>query len=150
MSQNHRPTGTRSFVIIWVGQLVSTLGSGLSRALLQRKIDLDAQGRVFSVGGIIAMTFEAVSYPIAGTLADTVAEPLMAEGGALAGIFGPIIGTGPGRGMGLIILLMGVGIVLCAAAAYLYPHLRLVEDELPDAIVDEDEPVSDIPQAMDL
>ena len=41
-----------------------------------------------------------------------------------------------GRGIGLMQLLGGALLLLVTAAAYLYPRMRLVEDELPDAIPD--------------
>jgi len=38
-----------------------------------------------------------LAYLLAGPLADRVAEPLMAEGGALAGTVGRVLGVGSGR-----------------------------------------------------
>ena len=52
----------------------------------------------------------------------------------LAGSVGQIIGYGPGRGIGLIFIIMGILTILAQAGGYLYPHLRQVETELPDAI----------------
>ncbi len=43
---------------------------------------------------------------------------------------------GPGRGIGALFLLMGVVKILVALGGYLYPRVRLVEDELPDMIPD--------------
>jgi hypothetical protein len=62
-----------------------------------------------------------------------VFEPLMAANGLLAGSLGRIIGTGAGRGIGLLIICMGLSVVLAAVAGYLNPHLRKVEEALPNA-----------------
>jgi MFS transporter, DHA3 family, macrolide efflux protein len=70
-------------------------------------------------------------------LADYVFEPLMAPDGLLAGSVGQLIGVGPGRGIGLMFIVMGTLTMIVTVVAYLYPRLRLVEDELPDAIPDE-------------
>ena len=62
-------------------------------------------------------------------------KPLLAAGGPLAGSVGQIVGTGPGRGIGLLFLLMGITKMAVTVAGYAQPRIRLVEDELPDAIV---------------
>jgi hypothetical protein len=55
----------------------------------------------------------------------------------LVGGIGHIIGVGPGRGIGLLFIAMGILKVVASLGGYLYPRIRLVEDELPDAIADE-------------
>jgi hypothetical protein len=89
---------------------------------------------VFGAVGALALLFEALAYLAAGLLADRIFNPLMIEGGALAGVLGPIIGAGPGRGIGLLNIAMGVLVVVMAVASYLQPRIRLIEDELPDAV----------------
>ncbi len=59
---------------------------------------------------------------------------LLAVGGPLAGSLGRIIGVGPGRGTGLLFIVLGVLSALASGAAYLYPRVRHVEEELPDAV----------------
>jgi hypothetical protein len=61
----------------------------------------------------------------------------MIPDGPLAGSVGQLIGVGPGRGIGLIFMVMGTLTMIVTVVAYLYPRLRLVEDELPDAISDD-------------
>jgi hypothetical protein len=41
---------------------------------------------------------------------------------------------GPGRGIGLLFVCMGLLLTLAAAIGCLFPRLRKVEDELPDAV----------------
>ena len=65
---------------------------------------------------------------------DAPGEPLMADGGLLAGSLGQVIGVGPGRGMGLMFVVMGSLAVMTALSAFAYPRIRNVEVELPDAV----------------
>jgi hypothetical protein len=74
-----------------------------------------------------------VAYLLVGPLVDKLFEPALAEGGALAGSVGRIIGVGPGRGIAFLFICLGAVVVIVAAAGGLYPRLRNVEEELPDA-----------------
>jgi MFS family permease len=109
---------------------------GSSQAIWQSKVALDVQGRVFAVRRMIAWSSAPLAYLVAGPLADRVFEPLLATHGALAATVGQLIGVGRGRGIGLLYLVVGSCIVLAVSAAYLYPRLRHVEDELSDVIGD--------------
>lgn len=130
-----------AFVFLCMTQI-----SGACMTLIwQTKVAPDVQGRVFALSGMIIGIAQPLSFLIAGALADRVFEPLMAEGGALAGSVGQIIGVGPGRGIGLMFIIMGFLHLLVTIAGYLYPRLRLVEDEVPNAIgptTPEEQPVS--------
>ena len=108
--------------------------NGCSQAIWQSKTAPDVQGRVFAVRRMIAWSSLPLAYVAAGPLADRLFEPLMAEGGALADSIGRIIGVGKGRGIGLLYIILGILTLLATAAALLYPRLRRVEAELPDAI----------------
>ena len=59
----------------------------------------------------------------------------MAAGGVLNSQLSPLLGSGVGRGIGLMFILMGVVKIGIAVFGYLNPRVRLVEDELPDAVV---------------
>ena len=109
---------------------------GSSQAIWQSKVALDVQGRVFAVRRMIAWASMPLAYLVAGPLADHVFEPLLAVNGPLAGSVGRLIGVGRGRGIGLLYIVLGVFVLLAAAVAWLYPRLRLIEDELPDVIAD--------------
>jgi len=108
--------------------------NGSSQAILQSKVAPDVQGRVFSVRRMIAMSMTPLAYIVAGPLADNIFRPLLVEGGALADSVGQLIGVGPGRGTGFMFIVIGALSILVAAAGYLSPHVRNVEDELPDAM----------------
>ena len=114
--------------------------NGSSQAIWQSKVDPDVQGRVFAVRRMIAWSMTPLAYIVAGPLADQVFKPLLVEGGALAESIGQLIGVGPGRGTGLMFIVVGALSILVAAVGYLNPHVRNVEDELPDVVVpDEDQ-----------
>jgi MFS family permease len=108
--------------------------SGSSQAIWQSKVAPDVQGRVFSVRRMIASSMIPLAYIVAGPMADRVFRPLLLEGGALANSVGQLIGVGPGRGTGFMFIVVGAVSILVAGAGYLNPHVRNVEDELPDAI----------------
>jgi hypothetical protein len=86
---------------------------------------------------MIALFIMPLAYLIAGPLADRLFEPWLSSNGALAGSVGSIIGFGPGRGIGFLFIIVSIAALLNTLVAYLYPHLRHLEDELPDAVADE-------------
>jgi len=108
--------------------------NGSSQAIWQSKVAPDVQGRVFAVRLMLAQISAPLSYLIAGPLCDKVFEPLMAVGGPLQGSIGRLIGAGPGRGIALLLIIMGLLTLVAPIFGFLYPRLRLVEDELPDMI----------------
>ncbi|HSF81855.1 MAG TPA: MFS transporter [Anaerolineales bacterium] len=110
--------------------------NGSSQAIWQSKVAADVQGRVFAVRRMIAWSMIPLAYILAGPLADRVFEPLLLADGPLASSLGVLMGVGPGRGTGLLIVIMGLLSALVAIGGYLNPRVRLVEDELPDAIPD--------------
>jgi MFS family permease len=131
-----------SLILIGVSGFIAFFGlpliNGSSQAIWQRKVAPDVQGRVFSIRRMIAMSAQPISFLIAGPLADRVFEPMLAADGRLADSVGRIIGVGPGRGMALIFIITGIFGVIAVGVGYLYPRLRLVELELPDAMSEEE------------
>lgn len=105
-----------------------------SQAIWQSKVEPDIQGRVFSVRRMIAWSTGPLAMALAAPLAERVFKPLMAEGGALAPVLGPVIGVGPARGIGLMIILVGLSSVVITLVAAAVPRLRRVELEIPDAL----------------
>ncbi len=105
-----------------------------NQAIWQSKVAPDVQGRVFAIRQAFILITPLLAYLVTGPLADRVFEPLLRVGGPLAGSVGEIIGVGPGRGAGLLFISAGLFLVLASVIGYLYPHLRRVEDELPDAM----------------
>jgi MFS transporter, DHA3 family, macrolide efflux protein len=112
------------------------IANGASQALWQSKTAPDIQGRVFAARQMIARFTQPVSIIIAGPLVDQVFQPLMNEGGPLAGNIGQLIGVGPGRGTGLFFIILGAFMILVTLISYMYPPLQNVEDDLPDYVTD--------------
>ncbi|MBO3459538.1 hypothetical protein G7B40_033420 [Aetokthonos hydrillicola Thurmond2011] len=94
----------------------------------------DLQGRVFAVRSMIGSMFRLLAYLVSGPLVEKIFEPLMISDLPIAVSIGKIIGTGSHAGMSLIFIVVGCCTMLTTIAAYQYPPLRLVEDELPDVI----------------
>jgi MFS transporter, DHA3 family, macrolide efflux protein len=65
-----------------------------------------------------------------------VCEPLLRQDGPLAPTVGRVIGVGPGRGIGFLFIIMGFLTLLITIAGYLYPRLRMLEDEVADTIAE--------------
>jgi len=105
-----------------------TIINGTNRSILQLEVEPDLQGRVFGTYNMAGGAVLALSYLLAGPLADRYFEPLLRVDGPLANSVGSVIGTGPGRGMALLVMVIGLVMLLTAAAAYLQPSLR----DLPD------------------
>jgi MFS transporter, DHA3 family, macrolide efflux protein len=107
--------------------------SSSNQVIWQQKVAPDVQGRVFAIRRTITLATPLLTYLTAGPLSDHVFEPMLAVNGSLAGSIGQIIGVGPGRGIGLLFVAMGLLLVFFTAVGWLSPHLRRVEEELPDA-----------------
>lgn len=111
-----------------------TLLNSSIRAIVQAKVPVNMQGRVFSLIFTMARTGVPLAYLAAGPLADRVFEPAMRAGGAWANSWvGELLGTGPGRGIGLMFVIGGIGVLAITSLMYSYPRMRNVEKELPDA-----------------
>jgi MFS transporter, DHA3 family, macrolide efflux protein len=111
------------------------VGSGLSQALFQSKVEPGVQGRVFAIRGMISRSMMPLAFLLAGPLSDRVFEPLMMAGGALADSqVAQIIGSGAGRGTALIFVSSGIVLLGTSLLAYLNPRIRNLEQELPDVI----------------
>jgi predicted MFS family arabinose efflux permease len=108
---------------------------GSNQAIWQSKVAPEVQGRVFATQQMVARAAAPLAYLLAGPLADRVFNPLLTVDGPLASGIGQILGTGPGRGIGLIFLLMGAVKVAITLIGRSNPHVRHVEDEMPDAIL---------------
>jgi hypothetical protein len=114
-----------------------TLLNSSIRAIVQSKVPLNMQGRVFSLIFTLARAGVPLAYLAAGPLADHVFEPAMLPGGAWAASWvGQLLGIGPGRGIGFMFVLGGLGVLVITALMYSYPRMRFVETELPDTPVE--------------
>jgi DHA3 family macrolide efflux protein-like MFS transporter len=108
-----------------------------NHAIWQSKVDPRVQGRVFAVSQLVSQFTAPIAFVAAGPLADRVFEPMLAPGGALADSIGRFIGVGEGRGIAFQFLIMGLLLLTVTGSALLYPRLRRLEDEVPDAVPEE-------------
>jgi MFS transporter, DHA3 family, macrolide efflux protein len=115
--------------------LSSPVLGNCAQAILQQKVDPRVQGRVFSLALFLTQWSVPLAQFAAGPLADKVFEPWLSVHGLLAGTVGRIIGVGPGRGMGFMFIILGGLAGLGMLLAYLYRPFRLLEDQLPDAVM---------------
>jgi predicted MFS family arabinose efflux permease len=104
-----------------------------SNAIWQSKVPPDVQGRVFAAQSAFSDLPGPIGYLIAGPLADRVMNPGMMPGGALAPIFGPLVGVGPGAGIAAMFIFTGFSGIIVSLAGYLWRSVRDVETDLPDA-----------------
>ncbi|MGB3444311.1 MAG: amino acid adenylation domain-containing protein [Actinophytocola sp.] len=93
-------------------------------AIVQTKVGIDLQGRVFAANMMISWLMVPVGFVLAGPLISGVFEPLAQASGL------------PGRGMAWLVMTAGVLAGLTGVAAWRNRRVRLLEDELPDAIPD--------------
>lgn len=133
--------------VIALGQFIFLMfipvAAALSQAVWQVKVPADVQGRVFAIRGMLSASIIPLANLIAGPLADKVFEPLMQVGGALSSSFlGSLLGVGPGRGIAVIYLISAVFLWISSVVIFTYPRVRNLEDEIPDAIVDEPAPLA--------
>ncbi|PSB55139.1 MFS transporter [Chamaesiphon polymorphus] len=127
---------TPNIIVFGVSAFLYFLGipfiNGSVQVILQKKVPLNIQGKVFSLTTAVSGLCLPLAILIAGPLADRIFEPLMKPNGLLAGTIGRAIGTGSGRGIGLMFMILGGLNILVTIIAYQYAPLRLVESELPD------------------
>lgn len=116
----------------FLGAFFGPIINGSNQAIYQSKVAPDVQGRVFTARQFIAWLVLPPSQLLVGPLVDRVLEPAMQEGGALAPIFGNLVGVGPGAGMALIFILAGLAAALVGLGGYLFSPVRNAEDLLPD------------------
>jgi DHA3 family macrolide efflux protein-like MFS transporter len=132
---------------IWIAaaffnMIFMPLINGSNQAIWQSKVPPEMQGRVFSTRALIAQVSAPVATGIAGPLADRLLLPGMMEGGGLAPIFGWLVGVGPGAGISLLFVAMGLLGILVGLGGYVTPHVRNVEEIIPDY----DELAAEIPR----
>ena len=106
--------------------------TGLNQVIWQVKSAPEMQGRLFALMGTLAVGGQSLGILAAGPLASKVFQPLLVEGGILAGSVGALIGVGTGRGMGFMFILIGLIVFGVVLLSWLNRSIRLLEDRLPD------------------
>ena len=109
--------------------LTHPVAGASSQSIWQSKVPPNLQGRVFAIRQVSAISAAPIAFLLAGTLADNVFEPAMAEAG---GVVGTVFGSGPGRGIGVMFVLAGVFVLLTVLVAWNHSRIRNLEMEVPD------------------
>lgn len=104
-------------------------------SLVQVKVGLELQGRVMAANQMLARSLMPLGTLLAGWLVDAVFQPLLARP-HVAALVAPLVGAGAARGTALMIMLVGLLSVALTVLGLIYPPLRRLEAELPDAIPD--------------
>jgi MFS family permease len=123
--------------LLWMAGAFLTMlfiptSNGSNQAIWQSKVPPELQGRVFATRALIASISAPIGMVIAGPLADRVMTPSMMLGGALAGTFGWLVGTGPGAGIGLLFFFLGIAGTVISLSGYAFKVVRDVEKDIPD------------------
>jgi MFS transporter, DHA3 family, macrolide efflux protein len=98
--------------------------------LVRSNVANNMQGRVWSMVSLISQSGMAISFGIAGYLADHIFNPLLQPGGLLASTVGMVIGVGNGRGIGLIFMISGILVAIIAMVIGRLKVLRALEFSL--------------------
>ena len=113
-------------------------GGSISSAMFATKVAPDVQGRVMATRSMVSQSMMPVAFLLSGFLADRVFNPLLVEGGKLAETFvGRWIGVGPTRGIGLMLISSGLILILISGIAYANKHIRSLETEVPDVVLED-------------
>ncbi|MEU8075367.1 amino acid adenylation domain-containing protein [Catellatospora citrea] len=111
--------------------------NGVYTTIVQVKVPQRFHGRVFAINTVIAWSTLPIGWTLVGPVGSSMLEPLMADGGALAGTVGRVIGTGEGRGIGLLYLILAVCIAAVVLVSMRIPRIARFDDEVPDARPDD-------------
>ncbi|WP_277750924.1 MFS transporter [Anaerobacillus alkaliphilus] len=114
-----------------------------SQAIWQNKVEPSIQGRVFTIRRMLGTSLYPLAIVMAGPLVDKVFNPLMEPGGIFANTIGQLIGVGEGRGIGLLFIVIGGLFMIVTTVVYLQPKVRQMESDIPDAIIEEKELLSE-------
>jgi len=117
-----------AFFLMSTGPVIN----GGSLVIWHAKVPPELQGRVQAMRRLLSWSTIPLASLVAGPLTDYFFEPLLRQGGPLAGSVGRWIGVGPGRGIGFFFSLLGLGTLVLLACGWAYPRLRRLDDELPD------------------
>ncbi|MDW5322248.1 non-ribosomal peptide synthetase [Plantactinospora sp. KLBMP9567] len=114
-----------------------TLVNAIYATIVQVTVPQRFHGRVFALNTIVAWSTLPFGFAVIVPFGPRLFDPLLAEGGALAGTVGQVIGVGPGRGIGLMYLLCGLAMVALALTCLRVGILARFDRAVPQAPPDD-------------
>jgi len=102
------------------------------QSLIQVKVGVELQGRVFSINELFARISVPFGIFLGGLLSEKVFEPFMMSGNNIAHTVNNIIGNGPGRGIAILLIFAGIVRALLGVIGMKIKSYRYMEDILPD------------------
>ncbi|GIH27592.1 hypothetical protein Aph01nite_59020 [Acrocarpospora phusangensis] len=117
--------------------LALTLVNGIYATIIQVKVPQRFHGRVIALNTLIAWSTLPFAFGLVAPYGSALFEPLLAEGGALAGSVGALIGVGAGRGIGFMYVLFALAIAVIAAVSLRVRRLARFDADVPDAPPDD-------------
>ena len=95
--------------------------------MIRCKISAELQGRAWGLISILSQLGYVLAYASSGLLADKIFNPLLLEGGWLAGTIGKLIGVGPGRGIGFMFILSGLSVIILGLVIWRSKTIKSME-----------------------
>lgn len=110
------------------------LGNAGADAIVRIELPNAVQARAWGLISVLTQCGYLVAFTVLGPVADHLAEPALADGGALAPSLGTIVGTGAGRGCAVVVSVLGLLMLAVAALTHHWRHrLTPVSQESPAA-----------------
>ncbi|MDT8717660.1 amino acid adenylation domain-containing protein [Clostridium sp. 19966] len=132
-----RPMPVFAAVALWGYSFSLTFVNVHWQSLIQVKVGLELQGRVFAINQMMVSLLRPLSFITAGALADNVFSQSLKNDSFSSPIFNLVLGVGSGRSMRLVVLIAGAILLVWSVIGVLYKPLSEMDDFLEDAIPDE-------------
>ncbi|MGB7604525.1 MAG: amino acid adenylation domain-containing protein, partial [Lutisporaceae bacterium] len=128
-----RPLPVFAAIALFGVALSTTIVNVHWQSLIQVKVGLELQGRVFAVNRMLVATLTPISYITAGVLADKVFAPMMQNNFFNSPVVNLVLGAGTGREMRLNLLIAGAILFVWGIIGLRYKPLSEMDDTLEDA-----------------
>lgn len=129
-----RPLPAFAAIALWGVGFSVTLVNIHWQSLIQVKVGLELQGRVFAINQMMVSVLRPVSYITAGILADKIFASAMKYNIFNSAVVRSVLGIGAGRPMRLVILIAGAVLFIWSILGFIYKPLSGMDDILEDAI----------------
>lgn len=118
-------TSVTAFCVLeFIAGVVGSIASSCGYALWMSRVPENKRGSVMVLLGTCAMLSTAFMVVLGSVTVETILQPALVAGGALADSIGAFIGTGEGRGMALMFVICGVAGLVAALGGISIKSLR--------------------------